>query len=291
MSFQGQTAYVTGGASGIARAVTRMLVTKGIRVCIADINKQGAEAVAQELNEEAGSQCVSAVAVNVADWDSQVAGFQTAIKDLGGRIDYVYPIAGIAEVNWLPNRPKQEGFVKPNLSVWDVDGTGVLYTCSLAIQQFRRQEPNKFGFRGKIATVSSVRGLYAVPSMPIYCAAKFGVVGFVRSFGKHLPKEKITLNAMCPAIVKTGINIGRSDWYDKAEKLNLIVKMEALLDAFESLLGGSELSGECFEFPPGDIGNPNGWILKPQNEYTTPESEVHVRYADSQFAHQHEPVE
>ncbi|KAL6251469.1 hypothetical protein RBB50_001678 [Rhinocladiella similis] len=291
MSFEGQTAYVTGGASGIARALTTMLVEKGIKVYIADINKQGAESVAQELNSKADSRMVSAVGVDVTDWGSQVAGFEEAVKGLGGRVDYVYPIAGIAEVSWLPNRPKQEGFVKPNLSVWDIDGTGVMYTCALAVQQFRRQEPNKFGFRGKIATVSSVRGLYSVPSMPIYCAAKFGVVGFVRSLGKHLPKEQMTLNAMCPAIVKTGINIGRSDWYDKAESLNLIVKMESLLNAFESLLGSSDVSGECFEFPPGKIDNPQGWILKPQNEYTTPESEVHVRYSDSQFAHQHDPVD
>ncbi|KAI1616927.1 hypothetical protein EDD36DRAFT_149362 [Exophiala viscosa] len=289
MSLKGQTAYVTGGASGIGRAVTAMLVEKGIKVYIADLNKQGAESVAKELNDKAGSQVAWSVGVDVTDWDSQVAGFEAAIKDLGGRIDYVYPIAGIAEVSWLPNRPNQKGFVKPNLSVWDVDGTGVLYTCAIAIQQFRRQEPNNFGSRGKIAAVSSVRGLYACPAMPVYSAAKFGVVGFVRAFGKFLPREKISINAICPAIVKTGINIGRSNWYEEAEKLDLVVKMESLINAFESLLGGSDVSGECIEIPAGKTDAPNGWILKPQNDFTTSESEVHVNYSNSQFAHQHDP--
>lgn len=86
--------------------------------------------------------------VDVADWDSQLKGFEAAVKELG-RIDYVYPIAGIGERSWLPNKPQATGFTKPDLTVMDVDANGVLYTAGLAIQQFRRQEPNKHGFRGK----------------------------------------------------------------------------------------------------------------------------------------------
>lgn len=66
-----------------------------------------------------------------------------------GRIDYVYPIAGIGEKPWIPNDPSATGFVMPNLSAIDIDLTGVLYTVGLAVQQFRRQEPGKNGFRGK----------------------------------------------------------------------------------------------------------------------------------------------
>lgn len=115
------------------------------------------------------------------------------------------------------------------------------------------------------------------------------VVGFVRSFGKHLPKEQVTLNAICPAILRTGIAAGRSDWYESAEKKGLIVKMESLLNAVESLLGASDVSGECLEIPPGKIDNPEGWVIKPNVPFTTPESEVHVGYADSQHQHIHEP--
>jgi NAD(P)-dependent dehydrogenase (short-subunit alcohol dehydrogenase family) len=87
--------------------------------------------------------------VNVADWEQQVKAFEAAISEFG-RIDYVYPVAGVGERPWTPHHsdPKS-GFVKPDLSVVDVDMRGVLYTCSLALQQFRRQEPDKNGFRGK----------------------------------------------------------------------------------------------------------------------------------------------
>jgi NAD(P)-dependent dehydrogenase (short-subunit alcohol dehydrogenase family) len=117
-----------------------------MRVFVADRNIEGAKEVAKELNKT--GQCAWAVQVDVSDWESQRKGFEAAVKELG-RIDYVFPVAGIPELSWLPNRPDATGFEKPNLSVFDVNGTGVLYTSALAIQHFRRQEPNKFGFRGK----------------------------------------------------------------------------------------------------------------------------------------------
>lgn len=86
--------------------------------------------------------------VDVTDWDQQVKAFEAAIAEFG-RIDYVYPIAGIGERVWTPNRPNATGFTKPDLAVLDADVIGVLYTVSLALQQFRRQEPSKRGFRGK----------------------------------------------------------------------------------------------------------------------------------------------
>ena len=57
---------------------------------------------------------------------------------------------GISERKWTPHQEGGgKGFVKPDLSVLDIDLTGVFYTVSLAVQQFRRQEPDQNGFRGK----------------------------------------------------------------------------------------------------------------------------------------------
>ncbi|CAK7235185.1 hypothetical protein SBRCBS47491_009205 [Sporothrix bragantina] len=172
MSFAGETAYITGAASGIARSLAKDLVKKGAKIFIADRNFEGAENVAQELNASAGEEVAWPVQVDVADWESQRAGFEAAVAKLG-HIDYVFPIAGISELPWLPKSdPTSTGFVKPNLAVLDVNGYGALYTSALAIQQFRRQEPNKHGFRGKIVIVSSACGFYYIPTLPVYTAAK-----------------------------------------------------------------------------------------------------------------------
>ena len=110
--------------------------------------------------------------------------------------------------------------------------------------------------------MASVCGFYCVPTLPLYTAAKqyvpietpcraaltlanSGVVGFVRSYGKYLPEEKITLNAVCPNVIRT--NISTPAFYDSLEEKGLLTPMEPLLEAFESLLGTSETSGECFE--------------------------------------------
>lgn len=75
-----------------------------------------------------------------------------------------------------------------------------------------------------------------------------GVTGFVRSYGAHLPAEGITLNAICPNVVKTAI--GSSEFYDKCEAENLLTPMQSLLDVFESLLGDDGRSGQIFEVGP-----------------------------------------
>ena len=74
-----------------------------------------------------------------------------------------------------------------------------------------------------------------------------GVVGFVRSYGKYLPEENITMNAVCPNVVRTSIST--SAFYDTVEKKGIITELKAVVDAFESFLD-SDISGECMEVGP-----------------------------------------
>ncbi|KAK4995925.1 hypothetical protein LTR66_004363 [Elasticomyces elasticus] len=265
MSEAGMTAYITGGASGIGRAVTLMHVVKGTKVFIADRDLEGAKAFASELNEDKSEDVAFAVKVDVTDWDQQLAAFEKVVAQFG-RLDYVYPIAGIAERAWLPTDLKAQGFVKPDLTVLDADLNGVLWTISLAVQQFRRQEKNKNGFRGKIGCVASVCGFYCVPTLPVYTAAKHAVNGFVRSYGKYLPEEGITLNAVCPNVIRTNISSGA--FYDKLEEQGLLTPMDGVVEAYESMLGSSDVSGELFE-----VGPKGGYKTRPAQEYLDEPSE------------------
>ncbi|GAB7364442.1 hypothetical protein MBLNU230_g4983t1 [Neophaeotheca triangularis] len=243
-----KTAYITGGASGIGRAVAELLASKGITVALADQNLPGARGVANNLPTTSG-QTYIALETDVTSWESQHAAFKSALDQLGGRIDYVYPIAGINERRFVPNDGgKGSGdFVKPDLKVLEVDLEGLMFTMALAIQQMRRQGRDESGFRGKIVTVASVCGFYCVPTLPVYTAAKHATVGFVRSYGKYLPEEHITLNAICPNVVRTNISTGT--FYDSLEAQKLLTPMKGVVDAFESLLD-SDVSGECLEAGP-----------------------------------------
>jgi len=99
-----------------------------------------------------------------------------------------------------------------------------------------------------VGVIASVCGFYCCPTLPIYTTAKHGVVGFVRSYGKYLPSEKITLNAVTPNVIRT--NISSPEFYDKIEAQGLLTPIEGVVDAFESLLGDNADSGECFEIGP-----------------------------------------
>ncbi|GME32580.1 NAD(P)-binding protein [Neofusicoccum parvum] len=262
MAEQGRTAYVTGGASGIGKAAVEMLVERGAKVFIADQNISAAESLAVSLNQK--SKAVYSHEVDLTSWEQQLESFEAAVAQFG-RIDYVLPVAGIAEGKWLQNPGPTTGFQKPDLGVLDLDLTAVFYTVALAIQQFRRQEKADGGFRGKLLCVSSVCGLYAVATMPVYTAAKHGVVGLVRSYGKFLPEEGITMNAICPNITRT--NLAPQSLFDAVEEQKALTPMAGVLEAFSAMLDPSNISGEIFEAGPN-----GGYARREGVEYLDAES-------------------
>ncbi|KAF9894345.1 hypothetical protein FE257_007848 [Aspergillus nanangensis] len=254
----------------------RDVSSKGNQVYIADSNIDGAQTWASELNKTHGDGSVFAVQVDVSSWDSQAAAFQQA-ENTFRRIDYVFPVAGIGERCALPNRPNARGpYEKPDLTVMDVDGIGMIYSIWLGVQHFRRQKTlNTYGFKGKmesrlIALQSHVlrrfvgftssqpvrfiprrNSKYSHVSSSIYTLwygtypFSSAVVGFTRTYGKIMAQENITLNAICPGIVETGISTPL--YYEKATELGCLVKMDMMLEAFEMVLGAEPMSGECIK--------------------------------------------
>lgn len=172
----------------------------------------------------------------------------------------MFPIAGIGERKWLPFAEESASgeFIEPNLQALEVDLTGVLYTVALAVQQFRRQEKDEQGWRGKLGLVASICGISPVPALPVYSAAKYGVVGLTRTYGKLLVQEGITVNAVCPGIVRTGIN--SEAFYRSIEKEGLLASINGVVDAFMEMVGESG-SAELY------VCRPEGWVKKEEEEY------------------------
>lgn len=112
--------------------------------------------------------------------------------------------------------------------------------------------------------------MYCSPTLPIYTAAKHGVLGFVRSYGKYLPEEKIALNAVLPNVVRT--NISTPQFYELLESKNLMTPIEGVIDAFERLLN-SEDSGECYEIGP-NYAKGQGIVKPTFVQYPDEESKV-----------------
>lgn len=117
---------------------------------------------------------------------------------------------------------------------------------------------------------ASICGFYCATTIPIYTASKHGVVGFVRSAGKDLPSEGITLNAVCPNVVRTTIN--EKGFYDMLDDQDLLVDLKDVVDAFETFMD-KDMSGECAE-----VGPNGGFVLRAPAEYLDPESRRVVQY-------------
>lgn len=121
-----------------------------------------------------------------------------------------------------------------------------------------------------VGCVASVCGFYCCPTLPIYTAAKHAVTGLVRSYGKYLPEEQITLNAVNPNVIRTNISTGA--FYDALEKENLLTPIEGVIDTFEKLLGPDKSSGDIFEIGPNY--KDQGAVVRKAPEYLDKESET-----------------
>lgn len=94
------------------------------------------------------------------------------------------------------------------------------------------------------------------------------VIGFTRTMGKLVAEEQMTLNAICPGIVRTAISGG--SFYEIAEEKGVLVSPETIVSSFESLLGTNPASGDAIEVMPGQF------LVKPGAEFTNEKCEESV---------------
>jgi len=179
-------------------AVTESLVQKGWNITIVDFN----EKAGKETAEKFGSQ-VLFVKGNVVKYEDQVEAF-VKTWEKWGRLDFVHANAGIGDrINFYkPGAEMANGAPeKPDTLVIDICLYGVVWSSYLAMHYFRKN-PSK---SGKLVITSSMAGLYPAAGIPLYGAAKHGVLGLTRSLAKELKTlgEPITVNCVCPGLVPT----------------------------------------------------------------------------------------
>jgi len=251
---RGEVSYITGAASGIGRALATMLVSQGGLVIIADLNSEAGSRFASELNEKAGSIVALSVQADTTVWEDQLAAFQEAIKTFK-RIDYVFANAGIAEHPWLPpfnpETAASRPLVKPDLATANINLTGQLYTASLALQTFERQEIGPSGFRGKLILTASVFGYYPSRAMPLYAASKAGIINFMRSAAQYYASKNITVNAVSPNLVDTPI--APDVLFIPFRERKLLSDMQLVLDQYQKCLGGSAVNGQALSISQDNV--------------------------------------
>lgn len=185
----GEVAIVSGGGSGIGRAVALRLAARGAEVGVIDIDAQGA-ARTVALVQEAGGQATALVA-DVASTDAVLAaihGFEAATQG----VDTVVAAAGIAK-GGLVERMSEESWDE----VVGVNLKGVFLLAKHAIPLLRRRGGGAF------VAVSSDAGVMGAVAYGAYCASKHGVIGLIKAMALDHGSEGIRCNVVCPGFVET----------------------------------------------------------------------------------------
>ena len=186
---QGKVAFVTGGGSGLARAVAMALGEAGIAVGVADKRLPSAESVAAEIESNGGKAL--AVEVNVTNSD-QVNDAVARVEAGLGPIDYLANVAGFAK--FVP-------FLEITDEAWHdlihVHLNGAFFSSRAVLPGMISR-----GFGG-IVTVSSLHAQIGQPRAVHYSAAKAGLMGFTRGLAKEVAGNGIRVNAVAPGPIDT----------------------------------------------------------------------------------------
>jgi NAD(P)-dependent dehydrogenase (short-subunit alcohol dehydrogenase family) len=187
-----RVAIVTGGASGIGRALGAALVRRGDRVVLADVDGAAAAEVAEQL-DAAGPGGATAAAVDVREADA-VAALVSGTAERHGRLDLLFNNAGVGI-----GGPAEELTLAHWERTLDVNLRGVVHGVHAAYPLMLRQG------HGHIVNTASLAGLAPMPGSAPYATTKWAVVGLSLSLRVEGAARGVRVSVVCPGGVDTPI--------------------------------------------------------------------------------------
>ena len=200
---ENRIALVTGGASGIGRALCEQLATEGAFVVVTDINLTGAEAVAAAIRQCGGQATAVALDVSSEGQFEQVVG---DVVTTYGRLDYMFNNAAVAIVGEF-----RDGNSADFRRVMDVNLFGTVHGTMSAYRVMLRQGC------GHIVNVSSLVGLMPTPILTAYSTSKWAIIGFSTAVRAEAAGLGVKVSIACPGLVRTDMGEHNVYWNVRKE--------------------------------------------------------------------------
>tara|TARA_B100000686_G_scaffold342100_1_gene420605 strand:+ start:139 stop:921 length:783 start_codon:yes stop_codon:yes gene_type:complete len=185
--FDGKTAVITGGASGLGAATAKRLSLEGARIVIGDLAREADDII----TACGGSQFARYVRTDVGDPDQVNHLIEQAIEIFGG-VDILFNNAGIGSMGETPDLEIEEW-----KRVLEIDLNAVFYAARAVIPHMRKRGG------GTIVNTASISGLGGDWGMSAYNAAKAAVVNYTRTLAMDHGKDNIRSNVVCPGLIDT----------------------------------------------------------------------------------------
>jgi len=214
---RGQTAVVTGAASGIGRAIAERFLTEGMNLVLADIEEKALDATVKELGANGD---VISVPTDVTD-PASVEGLRDAALHRFGGVHVICNNAGVGGLGsstWEGPLAAWEWVLGVNL--W-----GVLHGVRTFVPLLIEQDA------GRVVNTASLAGLAALPGMGPYSASKHAVLALSESLQLELVMfgSKVKVHVLCPGFLRTGIADSQRNWPARLGELPADTEMTSML--------------------------------------------------------------
>ncbi|OCK53432.1 short-chain dehydrogenase [Chryseobacterium sp. CBo1] len=199
--FKNKIVFITGAGGGIGKATAMTFAKVGANVVLADVKKEFVEPLAQDIQKLGGKAL--ALALDVTEYQSVKNAVDEAVKTFG-TLDIAVNNAGVVGIGSIEEIDEQE---------WDrvlsVNAKGVFICTKVALEVMKPQKS------GAIINTASIAGKMGMAHLSHYVASKFAVIGFTNSIAKEVAETGITVNAICPGIIGTGMWRGEGGIADR----------------------------------------------------------------------------
>lgn len=187
-SWQGQTAVVTGAATGLGLSIALKLNGLNVRLALIDIDRAGLESVREHFPDD-----TLLIQTDITD-EKQVSDTLANVLERFERIDILVNSAGITGQTNLKSHEVEDRDLQ---RVFDVNFKGAWLMSKYAIPDMLRRS------YGRILHIASIAGKEGNAGMLAYSASKAAVIGMTKVQGKEYAETGLTINAIAPAVIRT----------------------------------------------------------------------------------------